>query len=110
MPERQGTVRFRHRLEALALGTAGVAAYYLLAVPGADPTLVGAGIGSAAILLLVSITVVRDPPAARAPVLHLTLPMASAPASRATPSLPASPPYLRAPRNRSRAGEDGSAR
>ena len=110
MPERPETVRFRHRLEALALGTAGVAAYYLVAVPTADPMLSWAGIGAAALLLLVSIVTVRDPPSTRAPVLRLTLPMAPAPPSQAVAPLPKAPLPLRAPRNRSRAEGDGSGR
>ncbi len=110
MPERPETVRFRHRLEALALGTAGVAAYYLVAVPTSDPMLSWAGVGSAALLLLVSIVAVRDPPSARAPVLRLTLPMAPAPAPRAMTPHPEAPLALRAPPNRSRAEGDGSGR
>lgn len=110
MPERQATVRFRHRLVALALGTVGVAAYYLLAGHGGAPALVLAGFGSAAILLIVSLTVVRDPPSVRAPVVHLTLPMASAPPSADPSPLPPAPVALRAPRSPSRAGRDGSAR
>ena len=110
MPERPGTARFRHRLEALALGTAGVAAYSLMAGHGANGILVWAGFGSAAILLIVSVTTVRDPRSVRPPVLHLTLPMASAPPSTAPTPLPPAPAALRAPRNRSRAGRDGSTR
>jgi hypothetical protein len=108
--EREATARFRHRLEALALGTAGVAGYSLVYQHGSALPLTLASFGAAALLLGVSLTVVRDPPSVKPPTLQLTLPMVP-PSGRGVGSMgPPAPDSLRAPRRRPAAGRDEPAR